>query len=151
MRILKFSQSYLPEWYLISSRGSQALAKWVIKVAVQNKQVIADRLKLLRKTYGLSQQEFAIKVGLSQSAISQFEKAERMPSATALESIANAFSLPFSELVAGQVAENDIELLIAAVAQKLRGMSKDDILSLDRFVDRMGPAPRSGPQKDETP
>lgn len=114
-------------------------------MAVSDKQVIADRLKLLRTSYGLSQQEFAKKVGLSQSAISQFEKAERMPSTAALESIANAFSLPFADLIAGQPAETDKELLISAVAQKLRGMSKDDILTLDRFVDRMGPIPK----KDE--
>lgn len=109
-------------------------------MSVLNKKVIADRLKLLRTSYGMSQQEFAKKVGLSQSAISQFEKAERMPSTTALETIANAFSLPFADLIAGQPGEADTELLISALSQKLRGMSKDDILSLDRFVDRMAPA-----------
>lgn len=114
-------------------------------MAVLNKDVIASRLKLLRTSYKLSQQEFAQKVGLSQSAISQFEKAERMPSTAALEAIANAFSLPFADLIAGQPAETDKELLISAVAQKLRGMSKEDILTLDRFVDRMAPAPK----KDE--
>jgi transcriptional regulator with XRE-family HTH domain len=115
-------------------------------MAVMDKQVIADRLKSLRTSYGLSQQEFAKKVGLSQSAISQFEKAERMPSTAALESIANAFSLPFADLIAGVKAEADTELLISAVAQKMRGMSKDDILTLDRWVDRMGPAQK----KDES-
>ncbi len=115
-------------------------------MSVLNKEVIAKRLYSLRTSYGLSQQEFAKKVGLSQSAISQFEKGERMPSTTALETIANSFSLPFANLIAGQLAESDKELLISAVAQKLRGMSKDDILTLDRFVDRMAPIPK----KNET-
>jgi len=109
-------------------------------MSVSNKEVIAKRLHALRTSYGLSQQEFAKKVGLSQSAISQFEKAERVPSSAALEKIANAFSLPFADLIAGQQVESDKELLISAVAQKLRGMSKDDILTLDRWVERMGPA-----------
>ena len=108
-------------------------------MAVLDKKVIAERLYNLRKSYGLSQKEFADKVGLSQSAISQFEKAERMPSTTALETIANKFSIPFSMLIEGEKAENEIELIISAVAQKLRGLSKEDILTLDRFVDRMAP------------
>lgn len=108
-------------------------------MSVSDRKVIAERLKSLRTSYGLSQQDFADKVGLSQSAISQFEKAERMPSTAALETIANAFSLPFADLVSATPAENDKELLISAVAQKLRGMTKDDIITLDRFVDRMGP------------
>ena len=117
-------------------------------MSISDRKEIADRLKALRTSYGLSQQEFAKKVKLSQSAISQFEKAERMPSTAALESIANAFSLPFADLISSSPAGNDKELLIAAVAQKLRGMSKDDILTLDRFVDRMGPD-KAG--KDDTP
>ncbi len=104
-----------------------------------DKQVIADRLKALRQTYGLSQQDFAVKVKLSQSAISQFEKGERIPSTAALEKIANAFSVPFAELIAFQPSEADKELLISAVAQKLRTLSKDEILSLDRFVEKMTP------------
>jgi len=113
-------------------------------MSVSDRKAIAERLKSLRTSYGLSQQEFAQKVGLSQSAISQFEKAERMPSTAALESIANAFSLPFADLISTAPAQNDKELLISAMAQKLRGMSKEDILTLDRFVDRMGP------KKDDT-
>lgn len=115
-------------------------------MAVLNKKVIADRLAALRKSYGLSQSEFAEKVGLSQSAISQFEKGIRMPSTTALETIANAFSIPFSVLIEGEKSDNAKEVLISAVAQKLRGMSNEDILYLDRFVDRMAPP---APKKDE--
>lgn len=114
-------------------------------MSISSKEVIAKRLNTLRTSYGLSQQDFAKKVGLSQSAISQFEKAERVPSTTALEKIANAFSLPLGALIAGESAGSDKELLISAVAEKLRGMSKDDIITLDRWVDRMAP-----PKTDET-
>lgn len=108
-------------------------------MSVSDRKAIAERLRSLRKSYGLSQKEFADKVGLSQSAISQFEKEERMPSTAALENIAKAFSIPFADLISTTPAEDGKELLISAVAQKLRGMSQEDILTLDRWVDRMAP------------
>lgn len=56
-------------------------------------QNIGDRIKTIREKLSLSQSEFALKLGISQSAISSYEKEIRKPPESVLRLIAGTFSV----------------------------------------------------------
>jgi len=51
---------------------------------------IASKIKTARESAGLTQEEFAAKVGYSKSAIQKFEAGRRTPPARAIAAIINA-------------------------------------------------------------
>lgn len=55
---------------------------------------IAEKLYKLRSDNGLSQQAFADKVGVSQSAINYWENGDRQPRISQIKKIAKAFNVP---------------------------------------------------------
>jgi transcriptional regulator with XRE-family HTH domain len=104
-------------------------------------QKIGKTLKRLREGEGLNQSQFAKKVGLTQSAISQFEEGKRIPSTKALQKIAVSLGLSIDTLVGNIVSENETDNEKAAALQSLvsniknRDMDKDAIIALNRFID----------------
>ena len=60
---------------------------------------LAKRIKELRTAAGMSQDEFAHAVGVSRSAVSMYERAEREPSFRILEVIAARFSVDMNYLL----------------------------------------------------
>lgn len=58
-----------------------------------------DRLKLLRRESGLSQQDFANLIGISKSSINMYERGEREPGLETLESIADYFNVDMDYLL----------------------------------------------------
>lgn len=63
--------------------------------------VIGERIKEARESAGLSQQELGEKVGLSTTAISLFESAERKMTLDILVSVASALNVTLNELIEG--------------------------------------------------
>lgn len=102
-----------------------------------NNQVIAQRLISLRQAFNLSQKEFAKRVGLSQSAISQFEKNQRFPAMTSLVRIAETFGLSLDDLIKGTQETTTKNLVIQGIAGKLKRLSDEDILIIDFIVNRL--------------
>ncbi len=105
---------------------------------------IGKKLRQLREAEGLTQAQFAKKVGLTQAAISQFEDGKRTPSTQALQKIATALRLSIDDLInnmsIGGFEEGKKEAIEMLVA-KLRSeqVDKEEIIALNRFIDaRLG-------------
>lgn len=60
-----------------------------------------NRIKLLRKTLGLSQKDFGKKIGIGDTAVSKLEKGERNPSEQTLKSICREFNVDYFWLSEG--------------------------------------------------
>ena len=58
-----------------------------------------NRIKVLREELGLSQSEFANKIGLTQQSISLYEKEDRKPSQDVLEALADFFNVSIDYLL----------------------------------------------------
>lgn len=58
-----------------------------------------NRIKMLREELGLSQSEFANKIGLTQQSISLYEKEDRKPSQDVLEALADFFHVSIDYLL----------------------------------------------------
>jgi transcriptional regulator with XRE-family HTH domain len=61
--------------------------------------VFQDRLRELRKTLGLSQEELGQKFNLAKSTISQYELGKRSPDAVMLTKLADFFNVPVDYLL----------------------------------------------------
>ena len=57
-----------------------------------------DKLLELRKKHGLSQKKLADEIGVAQSSINYWEKGQRIPSANAVQKIADYFNIPVNYL-----------------------------------------------------
>ena len=72
------------------------------------------RLKTLRTDAGLSQQDLAIKIGLSKSSVNMYERGEREPSLETLEAIADFFNVDIDYLLGKTDVRNRYASAIAA-------------------------------------
>lgn len=94
----------------------------------------------MRKSHGLNQSQFAKKVGLTQSAISQYEDGKRSPSFEALQKISAGFDAPLDVLLNrkedNEEQDNEREAALHALMRniKYRNISKDAIIALNCFI-----------------
>lgn len=95
-----------------------------------------QRLKLLRKQFNLNQSDFALRIGVSQSAVAAWESGIRNPIDAIVQSICREFGVSESWLRTGDgpmfVAQSPDEQITAYVAKTLRGDNdfKKAVLSL---------------------
>ena len=99
-----------------------------------------ERLKELRKSRHLTQDEFSKQSGIGRSAVSMYESGKRMPSYEALEQIADFFNVSMGSLIertehqtATPTVKDDVDDIfddhdIRALARKtLTGKSPEEI------------------------
>ncbi|WP_037355852.1 helix-turn-helix domain-containing protein [Selenomonas sp. FC4001] len=99
-----------------------------------------ERLKELRKSRHLTQDEFSKQSGIGRSAVSMYESGKRMPSYETLEQIADFFNVSMGSLIertehqtAPPTAKDDVDDIfddhdIRALARKtLTGKSPEEI------------------------
>lgn len=67
--------------------------------------MLADRIKALRRKHYLNQSQFAKMIGVTQSAISQWENDMTRPNSYQLEAIAKAFNISIDELLADNIPD----------------------------------------------
>ena len=60
---------------------------------------IADRLVALRRQYGYSQEELAVRLGVSRQAVSKWERAESSPDTDNLIALARLYGISLDELL----------------------------------------------------
>jgi len=58
-----------------------------------------DRLRVLRKEHGMTQQDLAEALGCAKSTISMYEKNQREPSFEVIEALADIFNVPIARLM----------------------------------------------------
>jgi transcriptional regulator with XRE-family HTH domain len=68
---------------------------------------LADKLKLVRETAGLSQQNAADKSGVHQVSIARFETDERVPTLATLYRLAEAYGVNICDLMPGGKLPSD--------------------------------------------
>lgn len=69
--------------------------------------MLANTIKDIRKKHYLNQSEFAKRIGVTQSAVSQWENDMTRPNSYQLEAISTAFNISIDELLADNIKETD--------------------------------------------
>ncbi len=79
-----------------------------------------DRIKVIRKEAGLSQEAFGEKIGVGKTAISKIEKGENSPSEQTIKSICREFNVNYAWLKEGigDIYSNLPETLLDQVAEE---------------------------------
>jgi transcriptional regulator with XRE-family HTH domain len=85
---------------------------------VKKRNIVGDNIRRLREKAGLTQEELALKSGLSQGYINQLESGKRRYTQKSLELIADALSIPIVELF------KEEEKHIPSVAERIERYKK---------------------------
>ena len=80
--------------------------------------MLNENIKAIRKSKGLSQEEFAIKLNVVRQTISKWEQGLSVPDADMLISISEVFETPVSTLLGESVAATEIDN-IKVISEKL--------------------------------
>lgn len=98
---------------------------------MSNEVSLGIKIKQTRVGKGLNQAELADKLGISQAAISMFEKDQRQPTPKMLDQICEILEIEKKELV-GEEEEN-IEK--NALMRNLKGLTPEEIRKINEFAD----------------
>ncbi|MBQ8720033.1 MAG: helix-turn-helix transcriptional regulator [Clostridia bacterium] len=71
-----------------------------------NAEILGNKLYELRRQAGLSQEEFANKIGVSRQAVSKWERGEALPDTDNLITIARMYKISLDELIANEVDQS---------------------------------------------
>jgi len=100
----------------------------------ENKEIkiISERLKEIREKRGLSKKELALKIGVSPSTITRYEKDGRIPKLTILQKISEALNVPINYLLG---KEEDIKIGTSLSIEDLSDLPEEAIRSIQDFID----------------
>jgi len=100
----------------------------------ENKEIkiISERLKEIREKRGLSKKELALKIGVSPSTITRYEKDGRIPKLTILQKISEALNVPINYLLG---EEEDIKIGTSLSIEDLSDLPEEAIKSIEDFID----------------
>jgi repressor LexA len=65
---------------------------------------VAETIKTMRKSRGLTQREFAERLGVSHSTVAMWETAKREPDFESMEAIADLFNVPYASIAGGDLS-----------------------------------------------
>lgn len=82
--------------------------------------MIGERIKILRKTKGLSQEELAKSLCVSRQTVSKWENGNSVPDAEVLVRMADVFQVTASELLAETVEKNSDDTSVGNQLSKIR-------------------------------
>jgi transcriptional regulator with XRE-family HTH domain len=94
-------------------------------------ELFGDRIKLIREGMGLSQAQFAEKVGYSQPGISQIERGVRRVCGRTLKRFADRLAIPEHEIVG--LSAYDVHLRLAM--QKLERLDFSALVAISAVMD----------------
>jgi len=92
----------------------------------------AVKLKALRDTKGWSQEELAQRVGMSRSAIGNYEQGIRRPDFEALETFADAFNVPIGYLIEDDKVISPETMIVFDVLKDSK--TRERLLSYAQFL-----------------
>jgi len=98
---------------------------------MSNEVSLGIKIKQARVGKGLNQADLADKIGISQAAISMFEKDQRQPTPKMLDHICEILEIEKKELV-GEDEENYEKSMLM---RNLKGLTPDEIRKLNEIVD----------------
>lgn len=106
----------------------------------------AEQLKYYRKNRGLTQHQLAVKVGVSDGAMSNYEQGTRTPDYETLEAIADELNVSIDALMGKEESENEIEGVLEYLKNReegkmlfsaLKGATKQDIITAARIIEEI--------------
>lgn len=97
-----------------------------------------DRLKDLRKEYGLTQQEFAEKLGLVRTAVANYENGRNIPNAETLNIIANFFDVTVDYLL-GRTGEKNNKSIYIQNSESLSIVNEEKENKLTKEINTLSP------------
>ncbi len=97
---------------------------------MKKKNIVGGNLKKIRANMGLTQEEVALRSGLSQGYINQLESGKRMFTQKSLEQIAKALNFPIADLFREKTVESVIVSEDTAEFNQKKPPSKKEILAL---------------------
>ena len=104
---------------------------------------LREQLIQLRDKYGLSQQEFADRVGVSRQSVSRWESGKSVPSAKQAAALCAAFRLNAKAFLNGRIEEEGAEAGTAAAAEANMATSPAAVPAADSAADS-APAAEAG-------
>lgn len=97
---------------------------------MKRKNIVGDNIRRLREKAGLTQEELALKSGLSQGYINQLESGKRRYTQKSLELIADAQSLPVAELFREEGVQHGLAVAESAARFKEKRPGRKEFLAL---------------------
>ena len=106
--------------------------------------MIKDNIKKYRKKNKLSQAELGAMLGLTQGAISQWEKGGSSPNVETIKTLADIFGITFGELTGDDVkveyqektqSTQTCDFLTEQIMTKAKNMNEEELLQLLRIMD----------------
>ncbi|HXX79920.1 MAG TPA: helix-turn-helix transcriptional regulator [Thermodesulfovibrionales bacterium] len=97
---------------------------------MKRKTIVGDNMRRLREKSGLTQEELALKSGLSQGYINQLESGKRRYTQKSLELIAGALSVPVIELFRGEETQHATRVSEKTGRYEGKRSSRKELLSL---------------------
>ena len=98
---------------------------------------VGNRIRDLRKSNGISQEELAFMASLNASHLSKIERGEKSPTLESLEKIVNALDISFPELFENTMSEKKVVIektVIDKINSKLSVLSAKDQLAIYRLI-----------------
>jgi len=97
---------------------------------LKQKNIVGDNIRRLRLEAGITQEEVALRSGLSQGYINQLESGKRRFTQKSLELIAEALSVPMSELFRGDESRTLPVMKEETRIYERKGVNKKEFLGL---------------------
>ena len=95
----------------------------------------SDKLKELRNSNKLTQQELSQKLGVSKSTISMYENGNRTPDFETLEAIADLFNISIDSLIGVQnKGDNEINAIAAHAISELSEEQIKKVIEYAKFI-----------------
>ena len=98
---------------------------------MSNEVSLGIKIKQARVGKGLNQGELADKLGISQAAISMFEKDQRQPTPKMLDQICEILEIEKKELV----GEEEEKIEKNALMRNLKGLTPEEIRKINEFAE----------------
>ena len=106
----------------------------------------AEQLRYYRKSKGLTQHQLAVKLGVKDSAITNYETGIRTPNYEMLEAIADILNVSIDALMGKEDSEDEIDGLLEYLKDReegkmlfsaLKGATKQDIITAARIIEEI--------------
>ena len=99
-------------------------------------QQLGNRIRTIRTTLGISQEELAIKSGISAAHLGQIERAEKSPTVETLDKVANALDVSIYDLFLfdEKIEDDNNNATLNKITAQLSSLSQDEQTELLKII-----------------
>lgn len=103
----------------------------------RDRNIIGENIRKLRMQTGLTQEELALKSGLSQGYVNQLENGKRKYTQKSLELIADALAIPVAEMFKEEGEQRDVVSEKVVAYKRKRPDKKEFLVLLNELPDHI--------------